>query len=309
MLKKAMFFTMAAIALTLVIVVTYTAYTTYRLSDNMEKVGIRIETVNFFVKDIEKDLSKGVYITGFRTLLSFEQFISKNGTYLDDINNRFAESFLNGTVYQQPLTLMQGSTFTDWANKIAAQANTIGIIFNFTIDNVNINQTDPWNVNIMLNITLSINDKKNTSSWVRKNNLISRISIIGFEDPLYVVNSNGRVTNNIVPSNITSFVVNGDVANLLIHANNSFYIAHNDSPSFLMRLQGTLGNSTAGIESLVNLDKFQQQGIILKDRSIVDSVYFGTQYTTNYRINNTPTWFKIDNNHLDIYQVTNITIP
>ena len=307
-MKKGIFYTTAAIALTIVIIVTYSAYSTYRLSDKMDVIQTRIETVNFFIKDIEKDINKGAFIAGFRTLLSFNQFIAINGTFLDNVNERFKESFLNGTIKQQPLSLMKDSTFTDWANKISAEADKVDIKFNFKINDVKLNQSTPWSVDIGLNISLDIKDKRNTSYWLRDRYLTNTISIISFEDPLYVVNSKGRVTNTIIITNITNFVVSGKVDNLLIHTNNSWYIAHNDSPSFLMRLEGNLGNSTYGIESLVNLDKFQQHGLALKDRSIVDYIYFGTKQTINYRINNTPEWFKIDEGHLETYQVTNITI-
>ena len=318
MTKKAIFYTSAAIALTIVIIVTYSSYTGYRLSDKMDVIQTRIETVNFFIKDVEKDINKGATIAGFRTLLSFNQFVATNGTFLDNVNDRFKESFLNGTINNQPLGLMKDSTFTDWANKISAEADKVDIKFNFKINNVILNQTDPWTVNIGLNLSLDIRDKRNTSYWIRDRYLTNSISIIGFEDPLYVVNSNGRVTSIIKPTNITNFVVNGKADNLLIHMNNSFYIAHNDSPSFLMRFEGNLGNSTNGIESLVNLAKFQQQGLALKDRSVVDFIYFGTKATTNFRVNNTPEWFKIDGTlpapgpskgeHLDFYQVRNVTI-
>jgi len=213
---------------------------------------------------------------------------------------------------------MKDSTFTDWANKISAEADKVDIKLNFTINDVKINHTDPWTVSVGLNISFDIRDKRNTSYWIRDTYLTNSISIIGFEDPLYIVNSNGRITNVIVKSNITQFVVGGNVQSLLKHANNSWYIAHDDSPSFLMRFEGNLGNSTYGIESLVNLDKFQAQGLALKDRSIVDNIYFGTKSTTNFRINATPEWFKIDGSlpapgpskgeHLDVYQARNITI-
>jgi len=306
--KKAIFYTIAAIAMTAVIFVTYSAYTTYRLADRMEAIETRIETVNFFIKDVEKDLGKGIYITSFRTLLSFSQFVSSNGTYIINVNEKFKESFLNGTINQQPLSLMKDSTFTDWANRISAEADKIDIKFNFTINNVRLNHSDPWTVEAGVNITLDIRDKRNTSSWARNRYLTTKLSVVGLEDPLYVINSNGRVTNTIINTNITPFVVNGNVANLIKHMNYSYYIAHNDSPSFLMRLEGNLGNSSMGIESLVNLEEFQQQGIALKDRSIVDYIYFGTKTTTNFRINATPTWFKIDQGHLATYQVTNLTI-
>ncbi len=318
MTKKAIFYTTAAIALTIVIIVTYSAYSTYRLSDKMEVIQTRIETMNFFIKDIERDINNGIYIAGFRTLLSFNQFIATNGSFLDDVNARFKESFLNGTINQQPLSLMKDSTFTDWANKISAEADKVDIKFDFTVNDVKLNQSSPWSVDIGLNISLDIRDKRNTSYWARNRHLINSISIVGFEDPLYIVNSKGRVTNAIMPTNITQFVVDGKADNLIKHMNSSYYAAHNDSPSFLMRLSGNIGNSSMGIESLVNLDKFIQQGLPVKDRSIVDFVYFGTKSTTNFRINNTPEWFKIDgslpapgppkNEHLDIYQVRNITI-
>ena len=306
--KRGIFYTLAAIALTVVIIFTFSAYSTYNLSDKMEVIETRIETVNFFIKDVERDLSKGVYIAGFRTLLSFNQFITSNGTFLNNVNERFKESFLNGTINNQALSLMKDSTFTDWANKISAEATKIDINFNLTINDVKLNQSDPWNVDIGLNITLIISDKRNTSSWLRNRYLVSRINIIGFEDPLYVVNSKGRLTNPIIKSNITNFVVNGEVTNLLLHANNSYYIAHNDSPNFLMRFEGLLDNSSLGIESLVNLEKFQEQGLTTKDRSIVDYIYFGTKNTYNCRINNTPEWFKLDMDHWEIYQVNDPTL-
>ena len=308
MSKKAIFYTTAAIALTIVIIVTYSTYSTRRLSDSMDVVQTRIETVNFFIKDVEKDLSKGVFIAGFRTLLSFNELIVSNGTYLDDVNLRFNEAFLSGTLYNQPASLMQSSTFIDWANKISAEANKIDVVFNYTINSIRINQSDPWSIDVGLNLTLDVRDKKNISYWIRDRYLVINIKITGFEDPLYIINSNGRITNPIIQTNITQFVVNGNVANLLKHTNNSYYTAHNDSPSFLMRLEGNLGNSTYGIESLVNLAEFQDQGLTINDRSIVDYIYFGTQNTINFRINATPSWFKIDQNHLDFYQVTNITI-
>ena len=316
--KKAIFYTTAAIALTIVIIVTYSAYTSYKLSGRMDVIQTRIETVNFFIKDVEGDINNGVFIAGFRTLLSLNQFIANNGTFLDDVNEGFKESFLYGTIDNQPLSLMKDTTFTDWANKISAEANKVDILFNFKINEVILNQSDPWGVDVGLDISLDIKDKRNTSYWIRNRYLVNRISIIGFEDPLYVVNSKGRVTNAIMQTNITQFVVDGNVENLLEHMNNSWYMAHNDSPSFLMRLQGDLGNSSNGIESLVNLEKFQQQGLAIKDRSVVDYIYFGTKSTTNFRVNNTPEWFKIDgslpapglskNEHLDVYQVRNITI-
>jgi hypothetical protein len=306
--KKSIFYTIAAIALTAVIITTYGAQTRSSYSKSMEAIEARIETMNFFVIDMENDLNNGAYIAAFRTLLSLNQFITTNGTYVTNLEGSFKESFLNGTVNGRQMSLMQDSTFTNWAERISAEAQKIGISFNFSINSVSINQTDPWTVEVGIDLNLSMRDNRNTSSWEREKYLATKIGITGFEDPFYVVNSYGRVTNAIIKSNITDFAPGGIMNNLIEHMNYSYYIAHEDAPSFLMRLEGNFGNSTNGIESLVNLEEFQQQGIAIKDRSIVDFIYFGTKSTANFRINSTPEWFKIDQEHLDSYGVTNFTI-
>jgi hypothetical protein len=128
--KKSIFYTIAAIALTAVIITTYGAQTRSSYSKSMEAIEARIETMNFFVIDMENDLNNGAYIAAFRTLLSLNQFITTNGTYVTNLEGSFKESFLNGTVNGRQMSLMQDSTFTDWAERISAEAQKIGISFN-----------------------------------------------------------------------------------------------------------------------------------------------------------------------------------
>ena len=305
--KKSMFYTVAAIALTAILFITYNAASTYTLNNKMDVIQTRIESVNFFIKDVEKDLSKGFYIASFRTMLSLNQYIATNGTYIDNLSQRFTESFLNGTINNQTMNLMTGSTFTDWANKIAIEADKTDIKFNFTVNEVKISQSEPWYVDIGLNISLDIRDKRNTSYWIRDRYLVNKMTILGLEDPLYVVGTSGRVSNVILRTTFSPLVFYGNATNLVLHANSSYYLANNASPNYLMRFEGNLNSSPVGVESLVNVDKLQGQGLPALDRSVVDYIYFGTVATTNFRINNTPEWFKIDQEHLDFYGVTNIT--
>lgn len=306
--KKGIFFTLAAIALSIIIILSLKVYKTYEMKENAEVIGMRISTVNNFIKDIEQDLEKGLYIASFRAFASMGEYVASNGTFITNIGDNFNELILKGTLDNHELGLMKDSTFTDWINKIEVQADKIGVEVNFTIKNVGISQADAWSISTVADLDITVKDKKNTSSWKRNRVISTRVSIENFEDPLYLINSRGRVTNAMVRSPITDFVIDKDNANLLIHLNNSYYIESNTSPNFLMRLQGNLSNSITGIESLVNLGEFQAQGIAIKDRSAVDYIYFGTQITTNYRINNTPEWFKLDSEHLGVYEVQNMTI-
>src|SRR3989338_4466908 len=278
------------------------------MKEDLDVIATRITTMNSFIKDVEQDLEKGLLIASSRAFLSMDQHISNNGTYITSLEDSFRDLILNGKLYSSEPSLMKDSTFTDWTNKIETQANKIDIIVNFTIIDVEINQTDPWHVSVDSLINFTVVDKKNTSKWTRNKNIIAMVSIENFEDPLYVVKTNGKATNSIAMATTTDFVSGSDISNLLTHINNSYYIESETAPNFLMRLEGDLSNSSTGIESMVNSQELLEQGVSIKDRSAVDYIYFGTQSTFNYRINGTPSWFKLDNGHLETYEVQNMTI-
>ena len=306
--KKSIFFSITAIALITLTIFSLTIYTKYRLRDKVMVTETRIYSMNNFIDDVEKDMERGIYISGFRALMSMEQYITDNGIFLYDINSCFEEAFLNGTINNSQMGLMNESTFVNWTQRIKDQAIKLDIITDFNINKIIIYQEEPWAVSIAANITLNIEDVKKTASWQRPLYITTNISIQEFEDPLYVINSYGRVTNKIIETNITDFIgPNNETTNLKTHVNNSYYIESNTAPSFLMRLEGNLSNSTYGIESLVNLEKFQAQEVPIRDRSVVDYIYFGDQATTNHNIQDMPSWFKLDGGHLGKYECEELT--
>ncbi|MBU4493274.1 MAG: hypothetical protein KKA61_02795 [Nanoarchaeota archaeon] len=305
--KKSMFFSIIAIALISLIIFSFTTYTSYKLRDKVMVTETRIYSMNSFIDDIEKDIERGLYISGFRSLMSMEQYITDNGIFLYDVNSCFKEAFLNGTINNSQMGLMNESTFINWTQRIKEQAIKLDIIVEFDVHDVTIYQKNPWAANIGINVTLNVEDVKKTASWKRPLYITTNISIQEFEDPLYVINSYGRVTNTIIKTNITDFVVNNDTTNLKTHVNNSYYIESDTAPSFLMRLEGNLSNSLYGIESLVNLEEFQAQEVPIRDRSVVDYIYFGNQTTENYNIQDMPSWFKLDEEHLETYECEDLT--
>ena len=98
-----------------------------------------------------------------------------------------------------------------------------------------------------------------------------------------------------------------DVSNLQKHVDNSLYINSSLAPSFLDRLQGKLSANANGIESLVNLQKLSNQGLSISSKSVVDYIYFSSNNPSSYNINGMYNWFRLDNDHLDIYKVRNLT--
>ena len=306
--KKSMFFSIIAITLISLIIFSFTTCTNYKLRDKVMVTETRIYSMNSFIDDVEKDIERGLYISGFRSLMSMEQYITNNGIFLYDTNSCFKEAFLNGSINNSQMGLMNESTFINWTQRIKEEAVKLDIIVDFDIHDMIIYQENPWAVNIAINVTLNVEDVKKTASWQRPLYITTNISIQELEDPLYVINSHGRVTNTIIKTDITDFIgPNNETTNLKTHVNNSYYIESNTAPSFIMRLEGNLSGSPYGIESLVNLEKFQAQEVPIRDRSVVDYIYFGDQTTTNFNIKDMQSWFKLDGGHLETYECEDLT--
>jgi len=292
-------------------------YNKYEMREKASVESARILAMNDFIKDVDSDLERGLYISGFRAILGLEEYITTKGTYLNDTESAFSEVFFNRSFNGTAISVMDGSSFSDWEERINAQAETINMHVNFTIDRLEIMQETPWAVDIYLNMTMLVYDESGMASWNRHKTIHAQIPVTGFEDPLYTVNSYGRLAHVIERTPSTDFVIGNDTSMLLTFLNSSLYTESTTAPSFLMRLEEDLSNSSCcGIESLVEVNKMTAQGIPAKDASIVDYIYFSkTRATSQLCINNSkaepdiPSWFKLDieDNHISTYQITSLT--
>lgn len=270
-----------------------------------------------FIDDIEEDIKRGVYISGFRALVGIENNITLGGDYITDVNSKFSELFLNGTLDGVNSSIMLNNTFKDWMKKMEAEAVKTDIVINFTLNSISLSQDDPWNIRVDTNVYIDITDKRNTSHWSKEEEVITHIEIDGFEDPIYRVQTQeASYSNKIEKSNYSYFVSGNDISNLLDHIEKGYYVAFSGAPSYLMRLEGNLSASEYGIESLVNADESPWGD---NSGSIVDYYYFD-EYNNpdSYRVNSgepsPPEWLRIDNEtnmysnltHIEIYQIEDL---
>jgi len=306
--KKAVFFTMIAIVFLAVLFYSMNIRANYSLRDKSNIIGDRIKSVDFFIDDMEQDIVRGTYIGMFRALLGVQQYITSEGEFLNNTQATFKEILLNGSIDGQYMSVMNQTELTVWIGKIQDEADKLAIEFNYSVNDVFLYHDNPWIVSVDLNVTMRIKDKRNTASWSRDQIISTSVNITTFEDPLYTKYTYGRVINTIQKSNISDFTTGIDTTNLLYHLDNSMYIESNSSPSFVMRLSGNLSGSPYGIESLVNLKKFEDVKLDILDKSCVDYIYFSNATPVSYLINYTYNWFRLDNvsNHLGIYEVEHL---
>lgn len=312
--KKGIFFTMIAISLLAITLLSILYTYSYKNRKKMESIASRIRSMDSFVSDLDKDLERGIYIAGFRTVLGMQSVIEEKGTFLNDTEESFEEIFMNGSINGTPVSIMNESYFSNWIEKIKNRALELNINANFFVNNVTVNQTEPWFIDVNVNMSIELNDSNKLASWNKTIVKRVKINIIGFEDPLYFINSYGKISNVINKTPYENFVIGNNTTNLLAHLNSSYYVASTKAPNFLMRFENNLTSSEQGIESLVNLQEFVNSGLQIKERSVVDYIYFDNRTTNNLCINNTlaepdlPNWFRIDtdDNHIEKYQLTEI---
>ncbi len=311
MKKKAVFFTFIAILLLAILLLSFSIFSTYRLRARSLVIETRVITMDSFIKDLEKDINRGLFISSHRSILTLVQYVTSTGNFLDNSTEQFYEVIFNGTVNGEEQGLIQNTTFPDWMEKMQVQGRQIDLIINFSLQRLEIGMLDPWHVGIDTEIQILIEDMLGVAQWNTSRNVTASVSIMGFEDPIYAVKTDAKVFNVINETPFEDFVVNNDTANLQLHANNSYYVAQSTAPDFLMRLEGNFNASPQGIESMINLQKLDDQGIELQARSAVDHIYWSNKAVASYYIDGMPSWFMMDdeyNNetgqtHLEFYEV------
>ncbi|MBR9692204.1 hypothetical protein GOV06_05465 [Candidatus Woesearchaeota archaeon] len=312
--KKAVFFTFVACIFLSLLVFSSVVGNNYKLRQKSFAIETRIYTMNGFISSLEEDIGRGAYIAGFRSLISLENSVVSTGIYLSNLSSTFEELFFNGTINGTNSSFVWNNTFSDWMEKIKDEAEKVDILLNFTVNDISISQDNPWNVRIDVDIDILMTDRESIVKWNKNKLITSYLELEGFEDPLYMLGTNGVVENKIRRGNFSYFVNGADISNLLNHTYEGYYTAFSGAPSYLMRLEGNFGESEYGIESLVDVAELVGKGVSPKDKSIVDYIYFGTENPVKYHVSGAPSWFKLDNSsninnslgHYDLYEVSGL---
>jgi hypothetical protein len=303
--KKGMFLTIMAI---IMLSIFFLGYSIYSLSDDRSAINRRIDTMNTFLFSFEKDLSRELYISGFRIIFVFEKKIVDSGNPIDNVTLRFNEALFNGTLFQVSQDLMYGATFSDLQRSLSENALIMNMNGTIRAKKVSISQDNPWNIKITMETEIYLYELGNLASWNKTENITAYIPIENFEDPLYVLKSSGTVTNKIKRTIYSPLVNTSNINNLTLHYQNQYYINTSLAPSFLNRLEGKSDVDPNGIESLVDAQALSEKGIPIRAVSTVDYIYLNNNHTGSHQIKNMPSWFRIDDFHLPIYNVTGIAI-
>ncbi|MDP2925051.1 MAG: hypothetical protein Q8N99_01635 [Nanoarchaeota archaeon] len=303
--KKGFFFTVSAIFILSLFIL---GYGIYQMTNDRTPINKRIDSLNDFMAFYEKDLPRQIYITGFRSIFLAEKSIVITGNPVNNISAMLSEAFFNGTMNGEHQELIVGARLSDLQRSLSLNSRIMNLNGSLNARSISITQEDPWNVLITLDANIYIYDLEGLAYINTTKNITTYIPINNFEDPLYVIYTGGIITNKIKKTIFLPFVTGSDVTNLINHAKNSSYIDSTLAPSFLDRIEGRITPSPYGIESLVDAQRLSLQSIPVRITSCVDYIYLVNNITTSHQIQGMPSWFRLDDAHLDMYNVTGLVI-
>lgn len=300
--KKGMVFTLIAITILSLFVISYSTYT---IIQNRDPINKRITTLNNFVTSVEQDLPRHLFISGYRGIFILQQKSLNEYTYVTNLEDSFEELFFNGTVDGETNDLMNDGKFSSIQSALSEDASKINADITLSNPEITLSQEDPWHLKLILEVTILIEDKSNLANWDRTASIESNIPINTFLDSIYYIETSGRISQKINQTPYSTFVSGSDYTNLASHFSNSYYRASTSAPSFINRLKGDLSADPNGIESLVYPQKLIDFGIVPKEKSVVDYIYFSSDTPQAYTVPQVPNLILDDqDNHLAIYNVS-----
>ena len=300
--KRGVFFVAMALVILSLFVLLYTFS-----SEIIERKAIqqRIQTMNEFSLSMVNDLEKNVYVGGYRTIFLIEDKIVTTGNYASNINSVFQEAFLESKFDGQENPILLDSSFQSIINSISAEARKMNLELQVYSRNMSVLQDDPYNVKIIWNIDYNLSDLSDLASINANANITSYIPISEFDDPIYLIETGGKISNkfNLTPYN--PVYTPSDISNFSNHVANSYYLSSTNAPSFLNRLSGNFSASEYGIESFVNLGELSIQGVSINEKSTLDYVYFSNSNPSPLcTVSGMPVWFRIDSSNAIRYNIS-----
>nr|MBA4404656.1 hypothetical protein [Nanoarchaeum sp.] len=166
-------------------------------------INIRANELEYFSKSVEKDLTRFLEIHGKRALISAVSKIVVNGTGLDDAQLRLTEMIENGTLYNEPAPLVDTSNLQTWKLNISNIASDLGFDVEFKNIGINITQNDSFNILFNAKVYINISDETVNMGILKNITTFTLVSIEGIEDPMYPLNTYGRVIRFIKASNVS----------------------------------------------------------------------------------------------------------
>ena len=226
--RRGILFTLAIILLIIPLIFLISFYVgTSKTKIEDTTARIRCDELHYFVEDVKRDLSRAMVIFGRRSAIySIDYVIKPPGNPLLNYTFRctslcgvdcdkliypetgseaaIAELALCGTLNGSNVTYMLNHTLNEWIDKMEMRGEDMNFQVNITLKEIKVIPIDAWHFAIIIDNKMSIIDKIGACYY--RDSIIrtmSNTSIIGLEDPLYTLSSEGKIMKYIYDCEIS----------------------------------------------------------------------------------------------------------
>ncbi|MEM5772671.1 MAG: hypothetical protein QXL86_00360 [Candidatus Aenigmatarchaeota archaeon] len=197
--NKGLVYSFIALLLVLPSILLIIAYfNTFRVEGENYVSKVRAENMKNFYSSLIADVKRSLKISTFRAILYATQNITESGKPLTNVDEKIAEMIHKGTldgIDVPSLTSEPCNTVNCWKENYTALANSLGYNLNIKILSISIKPYDSWNINSSITMEIELKDENMKMRIKRNVTESSIVPITGFEDPLYVLNTYGKVIN------------------------------------------------------------------------------------------------------------------
>ncbi len=221
--RKGIFFTL----ITILLIIPLIYFITFHISYSKERVNdvlgrTRCERLYYFVEDVRKDMMRAMVIFGRRAAIYAISDVVTSGEGLEgyefncSVNCEYdgcgsiefretgaeaalAELMVCGTLHGEIVPYMQNHTFPLWMDKMENAGEDTHFTMNLSLREIRVLPRDAWSFATISSLRMQIWDEGELCFYEDSSEVIqSNSSIIGLEDPLYPLNTEGRVSKYII---------------------------------------------------------------------------------------------------------------
>jgi hypothetical protein len=279
--------------------------------DEVSALKIRGIELSNYANSVSEDVPRILRITSIRAIISAVNEIDFNGQPVENAQEAIVILMLNATYNGTLSNFMNSSSLDQWVGRMESQGAKYGMITNITIDYLNVTPYDSFHLQFRLILTINSTDQDDTIKIIRTYNESYIMPLVGLEDVLFPLNTNGFIRRTIKKANFD--ITNVSFADRAI--SEAVYISNNHSASFLDRMENktelqnkyaVLSQNPIGLESFVNIQDISGVGLQIKvNQSIVDHQYFNVSFVKGCpAIGSDYSWFLIETSHATAYNIS-----
>ncbi len=197
-MKRAQVYSLIAILLSIPVMLFIAYYVTE--SQNIRYGSLErvlADQLHEVEKGIENDFGQAMSISGKRAFLSATNHVITEGEPLDNATQRMEELMAYGTLYGEPVFVMDNNTIQDWIDKI--EALELGFNVDLSYRNPVLANLDGLDTRLTTTLDINVSDYSDIGRISRSLTKEAMIPLTGIEDPIFPVNTMGFVSRSIVP--------------------------------------------------------------------------------------------------------------